>query len=234
MKLIGNIIVVFGTLVATASANAAAVNVVTDNTVPAMAASVLPVPVLGSDMVGMEATVTFSDGSTDTGSWGPTGATSGVAFGAGGFFVVGTANDTFTSTWVLDNLNSLTITRLTFNGVPGNTVFDIIPGATLTPDSSLGFSFVDLTNLPGTIDVTYSNPVGIGAAAPLNDLYATMDIDFSGLQAGGVTPGTGYDFQQDTDMVQDLRVPPPQVPLPATLPLTRAAFVGLGAWSRRR
>ena len=79
MKLIGNIIVVFGTLIATASANAAAVNVVTDNTVPAMAASVLPVPVLGSDMVGMEATVTFSDGSTDTGSWGPTGATSGVA-----------------------------------------------------------------------------------------------------------------------------------------------------------
>ena len=48
MKLIGNIIVVFGTLVATASANAAAVNVVTDNTVPAMADSVLPVPVLAN------------------------------------------------------------------------------------------------------------------------------------------------------------------------------------------
>jgi hypothetical protein len=216
------------------SANAAIINVTTDNTVPATTAGALPTLVLGSDMIGMQATVTFADGSVDSGFWGSVSATGGGAFGAGGFFVVRTNNDTFSSTWTLDNLKPQTITHLSLNGVPSNTVFDIVAGSTETPNSGLGLSFVDLTNLPGTIEVTYSNPVGVGAAAPLNDIYAMMEIDFSGLTAGGVVPSTGYDFQQDTDEVNGLRLPPPDVPVPASLSLAAAAFAGLALWSRRK
>lgn len=99
------------------------------------------------------------------------------------------------------------------------------PGSTGTP-GSLGGIPPQLLSFTGIWDIalTFSNPIAIGAALPVGDLYGKMRIDFS-------SPFDANDFMElriDTDTLIS------SVPEPATLLLLGAGLAGLAGWRWRK
>ena len=83
--------------------------------------------------------------------------------------------------------------------------------------------------------VTYSGEVSIGSDPAVGDLYTTMTVDFSGLDAGGFTGQSTY--TSDVDVLRtrnDLRPLSASVPLPAALPLLLVGLGGLRLLRRRK
>lgn len=179
----------------------------------------------GADMVGMSVTVNFAGGS-ETVQWAATGAVSGAATGTG--WSISASGDTFNdNAWSAD-FGNLQVTSFVLDGSTGLTLFDKsfdpFPG---TPGSAAGRDFV--STLLGDDDVvaTYSEVVGIGAAAPVNDIFHILTVSFADVENGTVSGE--FDFTQDTD--NDIRI---QVPEPAMLPLFGLGLAGIAIIARKR
>lgn len=203
----------------------------------------------GVDIAGSLVTATFEDGTSETVTW--------MAFDD---FTLGGANgDRWSlfqggddSTSIISDgriMTSLTIDMSTSQSntlsndvvpVPvmqGASVFDILPEADgSTPGSSFGFPFEFIFNAPsGSVDVTYSGAVNIVGQAAVGDLFTTMHLDFTGLDAGGFTGDSIFRTDRDTLRVAgDLTPVVAPVPLPAGLPLLALGLGALGFARRRR
>ena len=215
------------------AANAAVINVTTSAASPQAGLGIATSSTTGADMDGMRVTATFLDGSTDLGIWGTPGATSGAAVGGGGLFNLSVPNNTFFAKWTLTNTYSSLLTSLVINAGSVAVVFDIIASPATTPGSSGGRAFTDATaGLLGTINVQYVKPVNILPNSALGDLYSMIRVDFTGLNAGGISTNTQYKFTAETDNL-DLAILI-GTPVPAALPLMLASFAGLAWMGHRR
>jgi hypothetical protein len=173
----------------------------------------------GAEMGGMEVTVSFLGGGSETAIWTATSATGGGATGTG--WSLAQQDDTFPGpnaigAWTLSNGNAGTIGSLAINALAGNVVFDITlgdPNFTGTPGSSFGFDFFADPSSPfQPTSAVYGNLFN----AP--DLFGTLTLTW----ANGFASGSRLLFVADTD-----RVPEPPV-------LALLAIGLLGAASARR
>ena len=78
-----------------------------------------------------------------------------------------------------------TLVRLVLDGSSGLTVFDKREPDFGTDGSFSGLDFSSSLTGDGLVVATYRNPVGVGGAGRVGDLFQILDLDFSGLQAGG-------------------------------------------------
>lgn len=184
-------------------------------TTPAQAFS-LNSETLGSDMNGMEVTVNFLGGGSETAIWNTTGFQSGGAFGTG--WSLNLSGDTFLAPWNLSTSAGFTqaIASLVINTIPGNAVFDIVPVEFLTPDSLRGYPF---TVLSGQAPDIHAYSVDILGAQ--DDLKGTLAMTWANGFTGQMS------FQADTDTVA-------AVPEPLTIAGVALAGAGLAGVRRRQ
>ena len=178
----------------------------------------------GASMAGMSVTAYFKNGTVETGFWTMTGAESGGV--AGTNWGLSLAGDSYMKDWSFVNDGAGKLTRLVLDGSTGLTVFDQRRPHFGTDGSFSGLDFE--SSLDGDMDIlaTYRNPVGVGGAERVGDLFQILDIDFSGLQTNGTRES--FTFVQDTD--NDSRF---SVPEPTMLALFGIGLVG-AARARRR
>lgn len=201
----------------------------------------------GGEMGGMtvRATLIRADNSTFSldGVWvdGAFGVAGGVQWMTGDSdddFNLWVLGDTYFSSWNLnidfDSAN-YRLGSLSFNGVPGNTVFDTAHGgATGTAGSSNGHDFSGFNPYSGNITATYFNAVSLNGAAPVGDLYANFLLAFgNGTYSQGLGERrNGYDFTLDTDNARGLSTP--SVPEPGSMILLGTGLVALASRMRRK
>lgn len=210
---------------ATSAAHADSLVVQTDNGTPQTTDGVTNIATDGADMVGSLVTAFFDNGSSQTLPWQATGATSGGVQGTG--WSLSQIGDSFGGDWTLTNISAAGIIRFLFDGGPGRTLFDIVAGATGTPNSANGQPFTRVAG--GTnrdIAVTYRDRVAITGQAPAGDLYRQMDVQFNA-PGGAILAGSpSLVFESDTDNATTDVIPEPSSGL--------LMLAGLGAVLARR
>jgi len=171
-------------------------------------------------LAGMEVTVYFGDGSSDTQIWAATGVDSGAAGSSD--WNLSLTGDTFgqsttVGVWYLDNLGNFDgIVGLDINASYANNYFDIVDSIIGTPDSSFGRPFY--SNL-GT-DISHSF-TGLYSAP---DLYSTLEIEWE--DENYLDVSEQLIFGTDTDMVR-AGIDNKPVPEPGTLLLFATSVLAL-------
>lgn len=211
-----------------------------------------------ADMAGMQVTATYIDDTGNTQSeilvWGSLG---GDAWGvindnSEWSLTIEEQTSTWTNMWIL--ISNINLTKISIDGLNGNTVFDTFSYSYGSNGSYLGYAFSINANeievedgqlTSGTeinpwsisvafegilINASYSNPVTIGGGSN-QDLYSTLELNFKDLQGNEIFYNNDlYDelfFYADTDTINP-------VPEPGTLLLLGAGLLGLSAAVRRR
>ena len=180
----------------------------------------------GANMSGMEVTLNFMDGGSETATWQTTGATSGAAVGTG--WSLSLDGDSFVSSWAAD-FGDLIVLSMTLDGRPGLTLFDVTFTDSGTPGSEAGRDFASDLAGDASIAATYSRQVALSGDAPVGDLWSILTVDFADLLTE--QPFGEFTFVQDTDN-DSRRVT--DVSAPAGLALFGTALLGLAGLGRRR
>lgn len=193
----------------------------------------------GSNMAGMEVTAYFDNNSSESATWVATNDTGGAAAGTNWSLGV-TGETTFINpfTMTLSLAQEIVLTRLVIDGRPGDTVFDVISGDNLTPESYNG-RVISFVYGPEELNITatYRNEVALNNVL-YGDLYTLLDLSFSGAN-GGLQGGNSLYFIADTDntaIAGDLKLAtaPEPVPEPSTLFLLGSGLAWLGLYARKR
>jgi hypothetical protein len=191
----------------------------------------------GNNMDGMRVTAVISNGAsvlTLTRAWADSADpdTGGVTFTTPDF-ALSVMGDTFeANNWLLDTSNAgdWRILSLAFDGSTAQTVFDRTFGGSFgTPNSVSGRDFAGFSTFSGSIGALYSNLVGVGANAPVGDLFANVLLSFGdGSFANALTSGRQYHFSLDTDTAASALAPEP-----GSMLLLGTGLIALGAGLRR-
>ena len=214
------------------------------------------VPYGGADVLqGARALAFFSDGHSAEAVFTTfsVGGQQGALAQAGEFFISASSDngaDGKPDEWQVGNLDtSRTLVGFALdgrNGGLGQAAFDINFGPTLNDTGTLGsnagnsllMDFALRTFIKGAITVRYSQPLALGGAPAVGDLFARVDVALAysnvGLN-GGLPPNTSLSSQKfgsDLDAVAYVATSP--VPEPATAWLLLAGAAGLGLRARRR
>ena len=179
-----------------------------------------------ADMVGSLVTVTFLGGGTSAAAWTATGIASTN-------WSLTLAGNSFSSNWTLSNLGALAITNMVFDGVPGNTVFDIVSSPILSPGSASGREITSVDGPAGmTVGAVYSNRLLVGGVF-YNDLYTKLSLSLGG---GGLGSGGVLTYVADTDNADATRDGgiKPAIPEPGTWGMMILGFGAVGFAMRRR
>jgi hypothetical protein len=173
---------------------------------PAKATTLTSATTFGNEVAGMQVTATFLGGTTETVTWGATGAGSGGVTGTG--WTLNQAGDTFSQPWTLTN-GGTPITSLVLNAIPGNGVFDLenlnnAPNNG-TPGSSNGTTFRTLSGQAPT-SFNYSVPIDIS----VGDLFGTLSLGYG----NGFTGTMTYLADMDSGTTDDPVKPAPVNPAP--------------------
>ena len=180
----------------------------------------------GRDLVGMEIVASFADGSSETLIWDAVGLNFGV---------VGSNVSLFYKAKNFDLSATSVLTSLSMDAGAIGSVFDILyfaDGDTPTSYTGTEFTIRDENTHEGEIKVTYSNDVGYKDDPIVGDLYTTMNVDFTGLNGGGLFGDLAFQTDLDTLAVSgDLT---PEVPLPSGLPLLASGALLFGLVRRKK
>ena len=189
---------------------------------PADALTLTGFATFGSQMSGMEVTVNYVDGGSQTAIWQATSPIDGGAFGTG--WSLSLAGDSFDTPWNFSTQTGFTqaIASLMINAVPGNTVFDTRSDIFGTPGSASGLPFTVIAGQSPT-SFAYSTAI-VGAE---DDLRGVLTLNWS----------TGFlgqlEFSADTDNGTDIDPVQAAVPEPTTIAGLGLAAAGLLRWRRR-
>lgn len=172
----------------------------------------------GSEMTGMEVTVTFADGSMDSGTWATTstdglipnregyaGAASGTDWmlSQAGWTEGNVDGDDILGIWTLMNDSAQAITGFSIDALAGGVAFDVILTPEVTPDSDGGkpfIAFMGNTVSGGAEVTTVSANLSDQLNAAYDDLFGTLMVMFdSGAELGS---SQSINFWVDTDTVQ--------------------------------
>jgi hypothetical protein len=209
----------------TSSANAAAI--VLDPTDTDIIPAVATFATTGALMSGMEVTLDFMDGSSETATWQTTGAASGAAVGTG--WSVSLDGDSFSNDWQA-NFGDLIVLSMTLDGGPGLTLFDLtFNNTTGTDGSEAGLDFATSLTNDAAVTATYSRQVALSGDAPVGDLWSVLTVDFRELL--DEQPFGEFTFVQDTDNDARRVIDTPE---PANLALFGLALIGVAGMVRRR
>lgn len=217
----------------TAKVNATTVNLAFETGTPQTTTALTGFVTTGAMMNGMLVTAYFGAVS-ETIVWNAYSATVGAVYGTGWSMME--TGDTFGGQWFLANERHSNLTRLVIDAGAGNSVFDTraIGDVEGTTGSARGMDFtvtsVTAVDADEIINVTYHGSVGLGANAPVGDLYRYMDITFS----DGLDYGTLLGFNADTDNILfagDIQAVPEAT---STLGSFGVAFLALLGMARRR
>jgi uncharacterized protein YfiM (DUF2279 family) len=144
-----------------------------------------------ADMVGMQVTVEFRNGSTDTRLWTANGIT------GDGWTMTHQSGSTFDSPFTLTNERGNRLIRFTMHGMNSSTIFDRSV-AQSTAGTANGRDLQEYSDerFFQDIDVTYFDQVQtIGAPAPVGDIFAGMEVAFE----RGLRRNRSFVFRTDTD-----------------------------------
>ncbi len=189
---------------------------------PAEALTLSGFATFGSQMSGMEVTVNYVGGGSQTAIWQATSPLAGGAFGTG--WSLSLAEDSFSTPWqfLTQTGSTQAIASLMINAVPGNTVFDTIFGVEGTPGSANGSPF---TVVSGNAPTSFAYSTAIVGAE--DDLRGVLTLNWSAGFSGELL------FETDTDNGTNIEPVQAAVPEPTTIAGLGLAAAGLLRWRRR-
>jgi len=202
----------------------ASVTVVTSPANPQQTTAVATFQTFGNTMDGLVVTVN----GTDSAVWADTGVEAGAAAGTG--WSLGEVGDTWNTTSVWTLTSSIRIGSLVIDAGAGDTMFDMVYGSYLTPNSADGrpFTLVDAGGYEEDLLVTYSGPISLVGDSFYGDLYRYMTVAFSDEFVGTLT------FRADTDNAYFPDDIEPTIPAPGALLLAGIGAAMLRSLRRRQ
>lgn len=190
------------------------------------------------DLIGMSVMATYTDGGTGAWTWGQTDPNNRWATG------LDTSGTDFGLTYGSNSFVAVADRRLAtldFNLVDANVIFDAggYPNTDVrnSPTTKIGIEFdvtAGLTGLNGVVDAAYGDHVQIGNYLTGEDTFASLSIDFSGLDNGGFLGAFAWRTDLDVLAADGGLTAVTPIPLPAGMGLLFAGLGFLGVARRRK
>lgn len=177
----------------------------------------------GAEMTGMEVTVTFADGSMDSGFWATTsmdglvpnwegfaGAASGTDWmlSQAGYTEGNVSGDDILGIWTLMNDSAQAITGFSIDALAGGVAFDVILTPEVTPSSQGGkpfIAFIGDTVSGGSEVTTVTAALSDKLAVAYDDLFGTLMVMFD--TGSELASNASINFWIDTDKVMKVSAP---------------------------
>ncbi|MBP0018029.1 MAG: PEP-CTERM sorting domain-containing protein [Cyanobacteria bacterium SBLK] len=184
----------------------------------------------GADLVGLEVTVKYVDGTTERDIWEATSSDSGEARRSD-WFLSKDGDTDFRFVWTFGYTGNGAISSLFINALPANAVFDSIFYPGLTPGTGFGTSVGSSSGVPPT-SFTYSGSI----PNTLDDVRTSLELVW---ENGFTQSDAPLVFQADIDGILGFNPDPDPDPDPVTTPEPTAilgvlALLSLGAWGVKK